>query len=329
VAGDQGSARNHQEERLRQGAHRSAVALRIAALFVMLAACVPAPTVPLPTPTPAAVATPTAFTPPAEVATPTPSCAEHGTWIDFQYRGAAVAGEVPARVYLPPCYATEVRRYPAAYFLHGKPYTEEQWIELGLPQLVEDAEPTLPAMILVLARQPEPLFSNSDGGPGSYETEFLDGLVASVDSAFRTEAAPEGRAVVGLSRGGVWALEIALRHPDRIGAVAALSPALAVNYARQPYDPLHLVATAESLPHRVWLGAGEDDWARAKTEALAAGLAARGAAPDLILVPGDHTDPTWDALLPFVIEFLGGFFANPGAFEGALDFGFTMTPAAG
>jgi enterochelin esterase-like enzyme len=238
---------------------------------------------------------------------------------------------VPTVVYLPPCYAAEDTRYPAAYFLHGKPFTEQQWVDLGLPELIEAAAARgdLPPMILVLARQPEPLFSNSDGGPGSYETEFLDGLVSSVDSAFRTEAAPEGRAVVGLSRGGVWALEIALRHPDRIGAVGALSPALAVNYARQPYDPLHLAATAERLPHRVWLGAGEEDWARAKTESLAAAMAARGLAPELILVPGDHTDPTWGALLPPVITFLGSFFADPGGFEGGQDFGFTMTPAAG
>jgi S-formylglutathione hydrolase FrmB len=166
-------------------------------------------------------------------------------------------------------------------------------------------------MILVLARQPEPLFSNSDGGDGSYETEFTEGLVAAIDGAFRTQARAEGRAIVGLSRGGVWALEIGLRNPDLIGAVAALSPALAVNYAREAYDPLHLAAIAEPLPEYFWLAAGEDDWARSATEALASELAARGLSPELIIVPGDHSDPTWEVVLPLLIDFLAGTFEKP------------------
>jgi enterochelin esterase-like enzyme len=277
-------------------------------------------------------ATPTAFHPTeAEAASATPECRGAGTWTEFAYRGVAVAQDVPALVYLPPCYTAETRRYPTAYFLHGKPYTEQQWVDLGLPESVEVAmeEGRLPPTILVLARQPEPLFSNSDGGQGSYETEFLDGLMASVDGAFRTEAEAQGRVVVGLSRGGVWALEIALRHPDRIGAVAALSPALAVNYARQAYDPLHLATTAQVLPERIWLGVGEDDWARLKTEALSASLAARGEGPELVIVPGDHADPTWKALLPAVTDFLAQALASPPGDRGASDLGFTMTPAAG
>ena len=226
--------------------------------------------------------------------------------MEFRYQGVAVAREVPALIYLPPCYEAQGASYPAAYFLHGKPYTEEQWLDLGLADLVEAgvARGSFPPMILVLARQPEPLFSNSDGGPGSYETEFLEGLVSAVDTTFRTQARPQARAVVGLSRGGVWALEIGLRNPDQIGAVAALSPALGVNYPREAYDPLRLAAVTDPLPERFLLAAGENDWARAATEDFVAELSARGAAPELIVVPGDHSDPTWQAILPSVIDFL-------------------------
>ena len=284
------------------------VAMAALALVAFIG-CVPAAAIAIPTatrlpPTPS----PTAFSPTA-VATPSPpaTCLEEGTWTEFEYRGVAVAQQVPALAYLPPCYEAESVRYPAAYFLHGKPYTESQWIDLGLPAEIEAAaaDGRMPPMIVVLARQPEPVFSNSDGGPGSYETEFLEGLLPAVDGAYRTVAAPEGRVIVGLSRGGVWALEIGLRNPDRIGAVAALSPSLAVNYAREPYDPLHLAATAEQLPALVFLGAGEEDWARSRTEALHAALTARGVAPELVIVPGDHSDPTWEALLPAVSRFLG------------------------
>jgi enterochelin esterase-like enzyme len=280
--------------------------------LLLLTACGHLPPSPATQATPSRpVSSPSAFSPaPEPTASPTASCRDPGSWIDFHYSGAAVAVEVPAIVYLPPCYETQAERYPTAYFLHGKPYTERQWIDLGLEGLVEAAEAggSLPPVILVLARQPEPLFSSSDGGQGSYETEFLEGLMSAIDQNFRTEARPERRAVVGLSRGGVWALEIAMRHPDQIGAVAALSPALAVNYARAPYDPLQLAATADPLPPQFLLAAGRDDWARTETEALSTELAARGIAPQLVIIPGDHSDPTWGGLLPSVISFLGRVF---------------------
>jgi enterochelin esterase-like enzyme len=218
----------------------------------------------------------------------------------------AVGGEVPVRIYLPRCSSEPTARYPAAYFLHGKPYTEAQWLDLGIEALVGTgaASGELLPMIIVLARQPEPLFSGSDGGPGSYETEFLEGLVAWVDQTYPTDPDPARRAVVGLSRGGVWALEIGMVHPEAVGTVVALSPALAVNHARPPYDPLVLARTSEALPPNILLAAGDSDWARTKTEELARRLAERGAPFELRVVPGAHSDTTWEAVLPDVLEFL-------------------------
>jgi enterochelin esterase-like enzyme len=167
---------------------------------------------------------------------------------------------------------------------------------------------TLPPMILVLARLPEPVFSGTDGGPGSYEVEFLDGLVASIDRAFRTEADAEGRALLGISRGGVWALEIGLRNPTQVSAVVALSPALAVNHARPAYDPLLLAATAPAIPARLLLATGDEDWARPDTEEIAARFEQRGAELGLIIAPGNHSDALWRSLLPSVLDFLAAAF---------------------
>lgn len=237
----------------------------------------------------------------------TPSCtSDRGTWESFSYQGVALAGEQTARVYLPPCYSETGERYPTAYFFHGKPYTERQWIDLGLEALLDPSpggEEAFPG-IVVLARVPEPLFSGSDGGPGSYEEEFREGLMASVEASLLTLPSGSGRALVGLSRGGVWALEIGLRFPQDYGAVVALSPALAVNYARPAYDPMLLALEAPSLPAHWLLAAGQDDWARRATEALAGRLQDRGASPALRVIPGAHSDPTWSDLLPEVVGFL-------------------------
>lgn len=257
---------------------------------------------------PPATASETPFQPsPVPTVAPTPACREGaGTWTEAEYPGVAVRAVIPVWIYLPACHEVSASGYPVAYFLHGKPYTEDQWLALGIQDLVEEgaASAELEPMILVLARQPEPLFSGSDGGPGSYETEFLEGLVPWVDRTYRTDARPEKRAVVGLSRGGVWALELAMTHPDVLGTVVALSPSLAVNYARPPYDPSRLADTAPVLPENILLAAGETDWALTETVALADRLRSRGETPEVVIVPGSHMDPTWKSLLPDVLAFL-------------------------
>jgi len=225
--------------------------------------------------------------------------------IEQAYPSAAAHGEVPVLIVLPPCYDASRNVYPVVYFLHGKPMTEQQWRDLGLPELLAQgwAEGRWPALVAVAPRQPEPLFSNSDGGPGSYEEEFLQGLVPFIESNLAVEDRAEGRAVEGISRGGVWALELALTHPEAIGQAAALSPALAVNYARPAYDPLQLAVDATALP-RLFLGAGRDDWARAATERLGRLLLEREADIDVDLVEGGHDDSTWLQLLPPALDFL-------------------------
>jgi enterochelin esterase-like enzyme len=101
-----------------------------------------------------------------------------------------------------------------------------------------------------------------------------------------------------------------MRHPELIGSVAALSPALAVNHAREVYDPLILASEAKALPGRFLLAAGDSDWARPGTESLAARLTARGLSPKVVVVAGDHSDATWAGLLPAVLEFLASSFAQ-------------------
>ncbi|HSB89378.1 MAG TPA: alpha/beta hydrolase-fold protein [Anaerolineales bacterium] len=286
---------------------------RSVSLFALaaLAACVvqPSSTGGQPSPAPATEVRPTlaaAAETPFSPSTPNAACADpQPQTIDRSYSGAAVNGEVPVFIVLPPCYESSGTTYPVVYFLHGKPMTETQWRDLGLPETLAQGwgEGRWPALIAVAPRLPEPIFSNSDGGPGSYEDEFFQGLVPFIESTVLAETQPGGRAIVGISRGGVWALELALTHPDTVGSAAGLSPALAVNYARAAYDPLQLAGQALSLP-RVFLGAGRDDWARLMTERLATELEGRDGDVELSIVEGSHEEATWLRLLPQALDFL-------------------------
>lgn len=240
----------------------------------------------------------------APAATSTPDCPTPDLQVvELAYPGHVAEGEIPLRAFLPPCFSDRGGPYPVVILFHGKPFDQTHWDEVGLDEAAGPAMQAgdLPPTILVMPLIPEPLFSDSDGGPGSYEEEALEGLVPFIRSTWRVAEAPQGWAIAGISRGGIWALEIGLRNGSRFQAAAALSPSLSVNFPREAYDPFAL-ARGEAVPDRVFLGAGETDWARGKTEELSATLADAGRSPELWIVRGGHETGTWSALLsPFLL----------------------------
>ncbi len=288
----------------------------LSTLAAALVACAaPAlPTEPAARPSPAVTFTPTAAPPasptarPSPTTTPTPACTEpRGRLEQGAYPGAVAQGAVPVLVYLPACYDVDPAAYLLLILLHGKGtgMDETQWLDLGAVALADAGIARgWPPFLMAMPRQPEPLFSGSDGGPGSYEAELLEGLLPYLQATYRLRRDAEGRALLGLSRGGVWALEIGLRRPDLFAQVAALSPALAVNYPRPAYDPFALAEAGGPLPARVHLSAGEADWARSETERLAGMLQATGVEVEMLLVPGDHSRDTWLQALPEALAFL-------------------------
>lgn len=281
----------------------------------LLSGCAPEPAAPEPTgtpsptatlaPTPSRTTTPT-LEPPTPTLTVTPCGEPAGQVVHGVYPGVAVPGEVPLAVYLPPCYAAQEGELPALVLLHGYPFDEDHWLDLGAAQAADAliAVGKRQPFLMILPRQPEPLFRGSDGGPGSYETELLEGLLPYVQLDYRAAGSPDGWALAGISRGGVWALEIGFRHPETFFAVGAMSPALAVNSARAPYDPLQIVLTDAELPGRLMLLAGEQDWAARQTQKLAGLLESSGRPHTLLLVPGDHSAGTWQLGMGPMLEFL-------------------------
>ncbi len=270
----------------------------------LTAACDRTPTV-VPSPTPTATSRPPTSTPHPTPPTPptataTPGCQDRGGRIDrISYRSALLGIDVPVLVYLPPCADLEARLYPAVYLLHGKPMNETQWLDLGVLALADSriSGGSWPALVLIMPRQPEPLFSSTDGGPGSYEEELLTSLIPFIEGRFPVRQRPDARALAGISRGGVWALEIGLRHPEVFDGIAALSPALAVNYARPEFDPLRFDLRPGETPSRIFLAAGQDDWARAAAEQLSAALRRNGVEHQLQILPGGHEAAFWQFVL--------------------------------
>jgi enterochelin esterase-like enzyme len=268
-----------------------------------------------PKPTPSHTASPE-FTPTATITqtlTPIPlqQCeAKSGSIEKGQYPGFLVDGEVPYRIYLPPCYEEEVKRYPILYVFHGYPMDESHWIELGIVEVVEQGilSGSWEPFLVVMPRIPDPLNTGSDGGSSSYEEEMLSGLLPYIEGQYRTIGARTAHAIAGVSRGGVWALEIGLRNADLFNIVGALSPALHVNRARPPYDPFRFLPTLNELPEYIFLSAAENEGGfRTKTEELSQLMEDLGIQHTFLMTPGVHEDATWQAIMKdFVIFIISG-----------------------
>jgi enterochelin esterase-like enzyme len=219
-------------------------------------------------------------------------------------------------VHLPPCYAQyRDRAFPVLYLFHGWPMDEWHWMELGMGALADDwsgRDLVGPFIIVMPGVDKDGLYVNSSGGPGSFEGFVVQELVPLIDAEYRTWRDPEGRAVGGISRGGVWALEIAMRHQDVFGRVGAHSPALALNRPLPQYDPFRLAS--EDMSGLVfYLDAGDGDWARAGAISLRDRLQEEGIDVTYQVHEGGHVDEMWERAVPDYITFYAR--SWPGSYE--------------
>jgi enterochelin esterase-like enzyme len=228
---------------------------------------------------------------------------EAGRIEEGTYPAKAVNGDIPYLLYTPAC-PSNSSQLPAFYFLHGYPYDETQALDLGLVEKVDHGirSGNLPPFLVIMPQQPEPLFRSSDGGPGSYEDEFIATFVPFIDERYPTQTEGSIRAIVGISRGGVWALEIGLRHPEQFILVAAISPALAVNYPRPAYDPFLLIESGGPFPDLTLLLAGDQDWALRESVRFSEEATQVGMRNELYTLSGGHEADTWQAALDLVLE---------------------------
>jgi enterochelin esterase-like enzyme len=209
----------------------------------------------------------------------TPGCEQVAGKIESgSYQGAVSAKEIRVIVYLPPCYGMNDQQYPVVYALHGYPLDEKHWLELGIIETIEEGYRSgkWPHFLVVLPQIPEDLNVRTDGGEGSYEEEFISGLVPYIVERYRVRGGADSTALVGVSRGGVWSLEIGLRNPV-------------------------------SLPDRLFLSAGYDEGGfHVKTVEFILLLDSLDIPHTYLETPGAHEASTWIGIMGDLITFLTG-----------------------
>jgi len=190
-----------------------------------------------------------------QAATPSPTPAPRlaSRIVRQNIKSATLKRDMPFSVYLPAGYDGGTERYPVLYLLHGAGGDENDWTELAKVQDIADrliATGAIPPTLIAMPGLPGCWWV--DGAKDKAETAFWSDLVPLVDQRYRTIKSRDGRLVAGLSAGGYGAIRFGLKYPDRISAVAALSPAV---YADAP-PPL---SAARNQPPFLNAGGGFDD----------------------------------------------------------------------
>ena len=137
-------------------------------------------------------------------------------------------------VYLPPGYQERGRDYPVLYLLHGGGTGQPlDWFTLAgidqiLDKLITDGQ--IRPLIAVApdgrrdaGNEVATYFLDDADGQQRWQHMFMQDFLPGIESRYRTIGAPEGRAILGISMGGMAATIYQLRHPDQFAGIAALS----------------------------------------------------------------------------------------------------------
>lgn len=263
-------------------------------------------------PTPA-----TAGRPSASAAEPSPAtaCATPS--------GALVTDTMPSRVlgiglrvhvFLPPCH-DPAATYPALYLIHGTDAVFGGWVSRQRVDRVAGAlmrSGELPPFIIVMPasdvnRGGRSVYSWSNNGKGSFEEVLVGELLPFVERKYGAQATRAGRAIGGISRGGYWSIEAGFANPDAFAAVGGHSPSIGTYLIGMPRGFTGMLFYAASIDgvkrQRIWLDAGDRDWARADAAKLSRELTAKGIEHTLDIGSGAHTDTYWTSRVKDYLSF--------------------------
>ena len=182
---------------------------------------------------------------------PSPSFADgHGLHVDHVARidarqvyvevsTPALRGPAEVRILFPADYGQHPGwRYPVLYLMHGAFGGPGDWLTQG------DAEATTAGLPMIVVMPAIALGNNGGGscadwvnagaaGPQNWETFHIAQLIPWIDQNLPTIANRSGRAIAGLSEGGLCATTYAARHPDVFATALSFSGTADIAYDRQ------------------------------------------------------------------------------------------------
>jgi len=187
-------------------------------------------------------------------------------------------------ILLPSGYADSDKRYPVVYLFHGGGQDHTAFMARSMfPALarMQDA-------IFVMPAADRSYSAMSGDAQARYNAYIASELVDYVDASYRTIAAPQSRAIAGISMGGRIATMTALQHPQRFGIVGAFSAALRG-------DTNEAVTGAAGSPTYFYVSCGTRDSLLPASQQFVMRLAEQKLAHEYHEIPGgEHEWNVWD-----------------------------------
>ncbi len=244
-----------------------------------------------------------------EIPAETPSFQEwrdvpHGVVRMHDYQSKAIGRLRHLRVYTPPGYRDDGPALPVLYLYPGSTNHEDSWMGEGRAHWIMDnllAEKKCVPMLVVMPeihaldpRVPAPPGKNDRD---LVEQELTTEIIPMIDSAYRTQADREHRALAGLSKGSYQAMTTGLIRHDTFAWVGCFSGG--------SNDQLILPALSDPKLNEqmrlVWIGVGKNDVIALKgVEALHGLLEKRSIKHIFRLTEGIHEFTLWR---PYLAEF--------------------------
>jgi enterochelin esterase-like enzyme len=240
-----------------------------------------------------------------------------GAWREMTFYSSALDRDMSYYVYLPPGYASEGRRYPVLYMLHGAGGSKDEWPAYGLATNVDRSivSKDINPLIVIVPQGDLGYWVNWANGGARWGDYIARDLRRHVDATYRTLPDASHRAIGGLSMGGAGAMQLAFTHPETFGVVAAHSPSLHLDDGTfagiygtgsdfQQREPMDLVVWAPDIEDlKIWIDVGEEDPWLDRDEILHERLQERGIAHNWNVLPGGHDGDYWTQNLPTYLHF--------------------------
>ncbi|SHJ57166.1 Enterochelin esterase [Reichenbachiella agariperforans] len=213
-------------------------------------------------------------------------------------------------VYTPPGYDESEEDYPVLYILHGGGEDERGWVMQGKTDLILDnliAEGKAKPMLVVMPDANMPGRGFDEAALKQFEAELKQVIVPLVEEEFRAVPDAEGRAMAGLSMGGIHTLYSGVQNTDFFSSPGVFSSGwiqgMQEELANSQYE--FMKENSDQINGNLknfWVAmGGQDDIAYDNCQMMMKEFDQIGIQYKYYEYPGGHTWPVWrDNLYRFV-----------------------------
>ncbi len=158
--------------------------------------------------------------------------------------------QIKCVVIKPNTYKKKNLRFSTVYLLHGHTGWYGNWI-LRVPELKEYADEFNTLIVCPDGDKASWYFDSHVNTKMRYETHVSVEVPNFIDSAYRTIADKNHRAITGLSMGGHGALYIAWKHANTFAAAGSMSGGVDLSASKNKYDLIKVLGDTLQYPE-IW-----------------------------------------------------------------------------